>query len=442
MSGAAARRGWPRSLFYRNLLLFAGLMLLGQLATALLFRQLVIKPRVESTARAVAQELQALADGLAGLPAEQRAGFVSRFNSAHAANAESPDGTLPPRLTRLERHFLDQVRTELAPRPAAGGQVPAWHWGPGPRLEMTLHVDGRPYAVAMPGLRSPREFTGAWAAASGATALLAILGTWLIQRRLNRPLAALVSAAQALSRGERPPPLAEDGPDEIATVSRSFNDMAAGLARTEQDRALMLAGVSHDLRTPLAKMRLATEMLQGRADAELLATLDGNIEGMDRLLAQFLAFTRAGQGADEALVDADLNAVVRQALALCSDDGIALALGVVRPRPLPAQAVGRLLMNLVTNAQRHGAPPVEVATGEDAAGLWLEVRDRGPGIAADQVEALKKPFARGEAARSGPAGAGLGLAIVERIAQAHGARFELRSRPGGGLVARVAWPAG
>ena len=100
----------------------------------------------------------------------------------------------------------------------------------------------------------------------------------------------------------------------------------------------------------------------------------------------------------------------------------------------------RLVLNLVVNAQHHGAPPVEVATGEDGGALWLEVRDRGPGIDPARVDALKEPFARGDQARGGPSGAGLGLAIVDRVAKAHGARFELLPRAGGGLVARIEWP--
>jgi two-component system osmolarity sensor histidine kinase EnvZ len=102
--------------------------------------------------------------------------------------------------------------------------------------------------------------------------------------------------------------------------------------------------------------------------------------------------------------------------------------------------VERLVLNLVVNAQRHGRPPIELATGHDGTGLWLEVRDRGPGIDPATAESLKEPFARGDRARGGPAGAGLGLAIVDRVARAHGARFELLPREGGGLVARVAWP--
>jgi two-component system, OmpR family, osmolarity sensor histidine kinase EnvZ len=432
---------WPRTLFHRNLLLFAGLIVAGQLVNALLFRQMVLKPRIDAAAEAMGQDMRGLAAGLRALPPEARQGFVDRFN-ASASQADQAAANAPPpeqRLSLLERRFLAQVSERLA----GTNEAPPWRFGSGRLLELRVAVDGTSYWVALPGLRPVREFTGTWLAASLASALLAIAGAWLIQRRLNRPLQALVASAQVLGRGEQPAALPQDSPEEIATVSRSFNEMAASLRRNEQERGLMLAGLSHDLRTPLAKMRLATEMLRGQADGELLATLDRSIDAVDRLLAQFLDFTRAGHEADEPPAESDLNALVEQTLALCATDGVSLALGPVRRHPLRAQGVARMLMNLVTNAQRHGGPPVEVATGESLAdGLWLEVRDRGPGIPPDRAQALKQPFARGDAARGGPVGAGLGLAIVERIAKGHGARFELLPHEGGGLVARVQWPPG
>jgi two-component system osmolarity sensor histidine kinase EnvZ len=413
-------------------LLFVGLILLGQVVNAVAYREWVLKPRLQKGAEAIVRDLQALEEGLRALPTEQRQAFLDRFN--RRAEQDEPAGR-STELSRMERYFVTRVAAERA----AHGEPAEWALGPQRTVQMQIAVEGARYAVALPGLRNGRELPGTWLAASAATALLAILGAWAIQRRINRPLGALVQSAALLGRGERPPPLAEDGPTEIATVARGFNEMAASLVRNEQERTLMLAGLSHDLRTPLAKMRLATEMLREHAEPELLGTLERNIEAMDRLLGQFLDFTRAGQEAAEPTVDADLAAIVREALALCPPDGVEATLGTVTRRPMRMQAVARMVLNLVVNAQAHGRPPIEVACGESAEGPWLEVRDRGPGIDPAQAEALKAPFARGDAARSGPSGAGLGLAIVERIARAEGARFELLPREGGGLVARVQW---
>ncbi|HEV7914316.1 MAG TPA: ATP-binding protein [Albitalea sp.] len=433
----------PRSLFSRNLLLIVGLILVGQVASALLFRQLVMRPRIQPMAEATVRNFESLEEGLRVLPRPQRQQFVERFNARSGKRAGEPVGD---RLTLLERAFVRQVDERLAGR---GGDV-IWRRDSDRSLAVAFAIDGERYWLNVPGLIPSREVPWTWLAGMGATMLLALFGAWLIQRRINRPLNELVHAASALGQGVRPAPLREDGPSEIATVAHGFNDMVAGLANNEQERALMLAGLSHDLRTPLAKMRLATEMLDGRGDAELLTSLNRNIDAMDSLLTQFLDFTRAtssGSWDQEAPATTDLNVLARDALALCAQDpdgmgGVALQAASLPPLPLCAQAVRRLILNLVVNAQRHGAPPIEVATGQVAGSVWLEVRDRGPGIPAHRAEALKKPFVRGDAARSGPAGAGLGLAIVERIARDHGARFDLLPREGGGLAARVEWPAG
>jgi two-component system osmolarity sensor histidine kinase EnvZ len=430
----------PRTLFSRNLLLIIGLILVGQIASALLFRQLVMRPRVQPTSDAMVRNFEALRAGLSGLSTEQRGQFIERFNGHTERAAAIGEG----RLTLLERAFVRQVSARLA----APGTELVWRRDADRSLALALTVDGERYWLSAPGMIPSREIPWLWIAGSVATTVLAALGAWLIQRRINRPLNDLVQAARALGRGQRPPPLREDGPTEIATVAHGFNEMVASLAHNERERALMLAGLSHDLRTPLAKMRLATELLGDRGEPELLASLNRNIDALDSLLTQFLDFTRASQFGSwdqEAPVATDLNELAREALALFAHgpDGsgrIALHAGTLPPIALRAQAVRRLILNLVVNAQRHGAPPVELATGHAADGSWLEVRDRGPGIAADRVDALKQPFVRGDGARGGPAGAGLGLAIVERIARDHGARFDLLPREGGGLAARVTWP--
>ncbi|MEK8032950.1 ATP-binding protein [Ideonella sp. DXS29W] len=434
----------PRTLFQRNLLLIVALILVGQIGSAWLFRTFVTLPRTTLLAEGTVRELQALETGLGALPPAERSAFVAGFNGSvkrAVQRGEPPADTERWRATRLQRLFLNEVGERWALtghtlqwRPLAEPDV-------GHVIQVRLDVQGQAYWVNLPGLPPAPVFSGAWLAATIATALLAILGAWLIQRRINRPLNDLVHASAALGRGERPSPLPVDGvPREIASVSHAFNDMAVSLAQSERERSLMLAGLSHDLRTPLAKMRLATEMLDGRAEAELLGTLNRNIDAMDSLLGRFLDFVRSSEEDRDAPAQADLNALVQDALTLCPADGVHWQPGPLSARPLRRQGVMRMVLNLVVNAQRYGAPPIEVATGEDGTALWLEVRDRGPGIQPSLAESLKQPFKRGDAARSGPSGAGLGLAIVERVAQAHGAQFQLLPRPGGGLVARVAWP--
>lgn len=425
------------TLFGRNLWLIVALIVVGQLVNALAYRELVAKPRLHQSAEAAARSLQAVAEGLRLLPEEQRAGFVARFN---ARAASGPAAAQPERPSLMERAFLAELAEQLGVAP--GGLE--WRREAGGLLG--VHIQG--YWLVVPSVQPAHQFARTWLIASVVSGLLALLGAWLIQRRINRPLQRLVDAARAIGAGQRRLVLPTDGPAETAALARGFNDMAEALARDEEERLLMLAGLSHDLRTPLAKIRLASELLRssfdqgGQGDPELLDTLDRSLHGLDGLLTQFLDYARAAHPAEQELPAVDLE--LREFLA----ETVAMAPGL--PQPLLAdgppvrrrarpQALRRLVLNLIVNAQNHGAPPIELACGEDGGMAWMEVRDRGPGIAPGRVDELMRPFQRGDAARGGKPGSGLGLAIVERIARAEGAELRLLPREGGGLVARVSW---
>jgi len=166
-----------------------------------------------------------------------------------------------------------------------------------------------------------------------------------------------------------------------------------------------------------------------------------DIEEIDKIIDQFLDFARNGRDTPPELVD--VNQMVAGLIERYQRAGDELQFrGGELPRiVLRATAFSRLVTNLIDNALRHGAPPIEVSTRRDGGSFVLEVADRGPGIPADQVERLKRPFTRGDPSRSGAPGAGLGLAIVERIARLHGGTLELLPRPGGGTIARVSLPA-
>ena len=205
----------------------------------------------------------------------------------------------------------------------------------------------------------------------------------------------------------------------------------------------MLAGVSHDLRTPLTKLRLGVEIAGAQVDAPLAASMARSIDEMDGIVGQFLQFARSGEA--EVPTPASLNDLAQAVAEAQADHGrtVRLALGALPDVPVRPQALRRALDNLVENAWRHGTPPVLLRTGADADGVWLEVQDQGPGIAPAELDRIRQPFARGDgAARSGAPGAGLGLAIVERVARSHGGRLELHSAPGAGLRARLVLPRG
>ncbi len=436
---------WPRSLLGRNLLLIAALVVASQLCAVVLVRQMVLQPRVAQVADGVARNVAALRAGLDVLPPGQRAAFVEAFNR-QAAEAERDAGE-PPSLRRrtllspLERHFVQAVARRLDQAEAGGTGQARWRRDGAGLLALRVAHGGTDYWLTLPSVFPTREFTGAWLMATVAGGVLALLGAWWLQRHLNRPLAQVVAAARQLSSGRQPEPLPEDGPQEIATVARSFNQMARSLAEAERERALMLAGVSHDLRTPLTKLRLGVEIAQAHVDAPLAASMARSIEEMDAIVGQFLDFARLGDG--EAACPASLNELARAVAEAQVDHAraVQLELAAVPDLPVHAQALRRAVDNLVENAWRHGAAPVVLRTGTDAAHAWIEVADHGAGVAVDELERLRQPFARGGgAARSGVPGAGLGLAIAERVALAHGGRLELHSTPGAGLRARLVLP--
>jgi len=315
-----------------------------------------------------------------------------------------------------------------------------------PGLWVSFFIDEDGYWVAFDPTRLetlPRVQWLGW----GVVALgLSLLGAVIISRLINLPLKRLASAAVAIGRGLRPTPLPESGPREIRQANASFNAMVDELERIEADRALLLAGISHDLRTPLTRLRLEIEL--NPLDAGTREAMTADVEQMDTIIGQFLDYARplnAAGGFGEIALDE----LVRDCVAnLAPSADLELTVHTETTRPLYGQRteLQRVLQNLLENARRYGRRDGDAAarvelTVRNEQGPVLEVRDHGPGIPEAQLERLKRPFTRLDNARGQASGAGLGLAIVERIAQRHGARFELRSALGEGLTARLVFPA-
>ena len=273
--------------------------------------------------------------------------------------------------------------------------------------------------------------------------LLSTAAAWIFVSQLNAPLKRLVNAARQLGQGRSVRLPVSQTPSEMTEVYRAFNQMAEDVEQASRERELMLAGVSHDLRTPLTRLRLSLELV--REDSELTEDMVRDIEDMDAILDQFLAFIRDGR--DEKVEELDLDELVREVAAPYNqqDTRVKLYLEPVPPFPLRRVSIKRLLVNLIENGLRHGGGGVEVAAfvaGDSAAPyVVLSVLDRGQGINPAELGDIFNPFIRGDRARGGK-GTGLGLAIVKRIAALHGGSVELRNRSGGGLEARVCLPLG
>jgi len=269
--------------------------------------------------------------------------------------------------------------------------------------------------------------------------LLLLAGTYWFARRLAKPLAELADAVDKVAEGKRPDPLPEDGPQEISRVARNVNRMAANLEQLERDRSTMLAGISHDIRTPLTRLRLASEISVN--DAQSRDEMAADIDEIDRIVTQFLDFARGTP--KEAPEQADLQIVLAAIAHKAASRGLPVSWqsgpDAIVVNAYPA-AFERMLMNLIENAHRYGKPPVELLLRRDGAMVDIDVVDAGAGVRAADVERLKQPFVRGDHARGGAMGAGLGLAIVERLAKWHDGSFDLLPRSGGGTVARLRIP--
>ncbi|WP_268798964.1 ATP-binding protein [Pseudomonas huanghezhanensis] len=276
-----------------------------------------------------------------------------------------------------------------------------------------------------------------------AIGLLSTASAWIFVSQLNQPLKRLVFAARQLGQGRSVRLPVSDTPSEMTEVYRAFNQMAEDVEQAGQERELMLAGVSHDLRTPLTRLRLSLELMPG--DNDLMGGMVRDIEDMDAILDQFLAFIRDGR--DEEIEEVDLGDLVREVVAPYNTpvEQIRLCLEPIPAFALRRVSLKRLLANLIGNAMHHAGNGVEVAayiSGDSGAPyVVLSVLDRGTGIDESELEGIFNPFIRGDRARSGK-GTGLGLAIVKRIAAMHGGNVELRNRSGGGLEARVRLPLG
>ena len=430
----------PRSLFGRLALLLLAVVAVALVATILFFRQdrMTLLARQFGDTKIV--QLQAVRAALEANDTPERRESIGRIGREYGVRivpeSERPfmgGAPVPPLLEPLEARLREALGpgTELRVAPGRG------------LLLVRVDAAGTGYWVGFPLPPRPQAEDGPSRAALWSLILAAVLlaAAFTFARYLARPLRELSATVERIGRGEAPPPLPEHGPSEIVALNRGVNRMAANLRQLEHDRALLLAGVSHDLRTPLARLRLGIEM-EAREDATRAGMVD-DIEEMDRIIGQFLEFARTDE--DTAREPRDPNAIVGACVDryVRSGKDVRFVPGAVPVVPLRPTALSRLVANLIDNAIAYGAPPVEVTTGAADGRIVLDIADRGPGIAPGEVERLKQPFTRASAARthaSGVAGAGLGLAIVDRIARLHGGTFDLLPRDGGGTIARVTIP--
>lgn len=267
---------------------------------------------------------------------------------------------------------------------------------------------------------------------------VALLAGWAV-RRLTRPLASLADAASGLARNLEQPPLPENGPLEVKRAAHAFNAMQRDLKRLVETRAQALAGVSHDLRLPITRLRLRMEKL---VDSELKSKMELDLVEMDEMIGSTLAFLRAGS-AQEKPVRLDLNAFLESVNEDMRAVGARIRLEGQATAPLTArpQSLRRCLVNVLDNARRYGSEDIDMLVTERTDMLEIRIDDRGCGMPSSEMERVFEPYVRLESSRAKhTGGSGLGLAIARAIARAHGGDLTLAARHGGGLSAILTLP--
>jgi two-component system, OmpR family, osmolarity sensor histidine kinase EnvZ len=399
MDATRLNRLLPHTLLWRAFWLIALLMLLAVGAWLMIFREAELEPRARQLAQMVTSVTNLTRAALVAAHPEHRHDLLAELSDREGVRvylATADDRIVPPPSRPLTHRIEALLREQLGPETQL-----AFVLNDEPGLFIRFRIfagapdDEGDFWLALPRERLERHFPLQWLAWGGAVLLLSLAGAWLIVYRIVRPL--------------------------------------------EDERALLLAGISHDLRTPLTRLRMETEMSVTDADAR--AGMAADIAEMDRTIGQFLDFARPEAHPATPPAPVALTALL---------DEIAGRYGAQVRRPAGADfhahahpaVLRRAIVNLIENALHHGdgATPVELGLMAEGREVVIAVLDRGPGIAPEQVTRLKQPFTRGEAARTGAGGAGLGLAIVERIVRAEGGRLELLPRDGGGLAAHIRLP--
>jgi signal transduction histidine kinase len=426
------RARWPGSLRSRLFLILLAGLLSGQalgFAIMLLERDQSARAVMLTTLQRDVAVAVALLDRL---PGAERPGWLPLLDRPTYRYELGPGEPGTPALPPRARMIADEIRVALEPRFRV--QFDAVPDSPERLQGHVLLADGSDLTIAV---RPAMRAVASWLPVAMAVQLLVLAAcVWLAVRLAVRPLTRFAEAADRLEPGRPAARFAEGGPDEVARAGKAFNALQARIARHLDERVRILAAISHDLQTPITRMRLRVETgAEGPDQDRLLADL----AVIEALVREGIAYARSLHGEVEPPVRLDLRAFVESLVFDYQDGGrdvtiAALPDVTVATRP---QALRRILTNLIDNALRY-AGRAEIAVEASAGRIVLAVRDRGPGIPEDKLEAVRLPFVRLEESRSrDTGGTGLGLAIADQLAAALGGRLALRNRDGGGLEASV-----
>ena len=422
----------PRSFFGRNTLMIATLLTISQLASFMTVQHFVVDRKNETIMYLVANQIKIQFIGIqSNIPDELSRGFI---DTTELELFWLNDGSIPatlstarddPSFTKAAEKYLGKgtlVKVEVSDR------VYLW-------VNEPSHPD---YWVRLPIAEYSATAPISLVIFFGVLLFLSLAGAWLLVKQLHRPLKRLAFAAREIGRGDYPGRLKETGPQELVSLTSAFNQMAADVHALEEDRTLLLAGISHDLRTPITRIRLSLEFLSEQED-ELKKDLISDLQDMDDIIDQFIGYVR--YGSEEQFELLDINDLIKQIVDATQKQhqDLVAELNEIPKFKIKPLAMKRLVSNLIENAFRYGKAPVKVSSKLEDGQFVFRVRDHGSGIEDLDKKRLFQPFARGDKARGGK-GSGLGLAIVQKIAEMHKGEITLANHSEGGLVAKLIIP--
>ena len=441
-------RPWPQSLAGRTALtLLLALMVVQGLGLMIHALDRIDLQRI-AEARDIGVRAMSIYRAVASAPPGQRGAVLKELDPHGGLSVtlgdtppHDPLDPAPPDVQRLVR-----VASALVPVPPFLRPQGFIILGDPPRqaLHIAMHIPEGPWLHLVIKVPPPRPwhsptFLTAFLLMTAAAAVLILWAT----RRLTAPVRTLAAAAEQLGRDVNAPPLAEDGPLEVATAAAAFNTMAARIRRFVQDRTFLLTAIGHDLRTPITRLKLRAEFME---DDEQRTKMLADLDELEAMVAATLAFGRDA-AADEPVSPIDLPALLRTILDECADarpevaDQLRLegpAHLAIRARPV---SLKRALANLIGNAVKYGGSATVAMRTPKTGLVCIEIEDDGPGIPPEEMERVFEPFHRVEVSRNRETGGtGLGLPIARNILRAHGGDVGLANRATGGLRIMVTLP--
>jgi len=426
----------PRTLLARSFLMMVLLIVVSLAASLAIFRHVEEEPRTQQLAQLVVSVVNLTRAAVLSAAPEWRGALLAELDEAEGLKvqmAESGDVIKPLSVHRPDlKQMIGKVHESLGAETRFAAELDGV-----PALWVSFFIGHEEFWVALPKARVDHPVSQVLLAGGGFILMLSLLGAYFVARQVSFPLKRIAQAAKQVGLGLTPEPLPECGAREVVAVSHAFNQMSADLVANERERALVLAGISHDLRTPLTRMRLAAEMT---SDSFLRDGLSADVEQMDEVIQQFLDYARHDE--NEAATLTDVTQLVNEVARRYASRPCTLTLDVQTVAPLAVRPLllKRALVNLLDNAIKYGGGDITLRLVQVDKNAEFSVADRGAGIPDSERETAKRPFVRLNNARSDTTGSGLGLAIVERAARLHGGTLLLSEREGGGLLATLSLP--